>query len=337
MWVSDKDSSGETTELFCCGADAKKGPLKPGYLPHKVKALIFAFLVSLMAGASPAVAAEEPTYPADATYIGSEVCMECHVEQAETFSKTLMGRIFINNPRSPREQLGCEGCHGPGSLHVAEGGGQGVGGIVGFRKDSEYPVEARNAICLSCHESGQRTHWRGSTHQARKLACTNCHLIKKKVSPENQFVKATEMETCFQCHKQKRAQMQRSSHMPLREGKMTCSDCHNPHGTFTDKLLKAASVNETCYTCHAEKRGPLLWEHAPVRENCSNCHRPHGSNNKNLLKMRPVRLCQQCHAESGHPSSQSSPTSRFAFSRGCVNCHSQIHGSNHPAGMRLQR
>jgi len=25
------------------------------------------------------------------------------------------------------------------------------------------------------------------------------------------------------------------------------------------------------------------------------------------------------------------------FDRGCVNCHSQIHGSNHPAGMRFLR
>ena len=337
MRVSDSADCGEYSKHIHCAAATVTNALKPGGVPLMLKAVFLALFALTVAGSLPAAAAEEPDYPADATYVGSEVCMGCHFEQAETFSKTLMGRIFINNPRSPREELGCEGCHGPGSLHVEEGGGRGVGGIVGFGKDSEYPVDARNAICLSCHESGMRTHWQGSMHQSRNLACTNCHLVKKKLSPKNQFVKATETETCFQCHKLKRAQMQRSSHMPLREGKMTCSDCHNPHGTFTEKLLKAASVNETCYTCHAEKRGPLLWEHAPVRENCTNCHRPHGSNHKSLLKMRPVRLCQQCHASTGHPSSLQSPASRFAFSRACLNCHSQIHGSNHPAGARLQR
>ena len=71
--------------------------------------------------------------------------------------------------------------------------------------------------------------------------------------------------------------MFRSSHMPLREGKIICSDCHNPHGSVTEALLKKNSINDTCYTCHAEKRGPFLFEHAPVRENCDNCHDPHGT------------------------------------------------------------
>ena len=334
MRVSNNADCGDYSGHIHFRAATGTNAFKLGGVPLMLKVAFLALFALAVAGSLPAVAAEEPDYPADATYVGSEVCAECHADQAEKLSKTLMGRIMLNNPRSAREQQGCEGCHGPGSLHVAEGGGQGVGGIVGFRKDSEYPAEARNAICLDCHESGARSHWQGSRHQARNLSCTNCHKAHK---PENQFVKATEMETCFQCHKQKRAQMQRSSHMPLREGKMTCSDCHNPHGTFTDKMLKTASVNETCYTCHAEKRGPLLWEHAPVRENCSNCHRSHGSNNKNLLKMRPTRLCQQCHAPGGHPSNPRDPSSRFAFSRGCLNCHSQIHGSNHPSGMRFNR
>ena len=62
-----------------------------------------------------------------------------------------------------------------------------------------------------------------------------------------------------------------------------CVDCHNPHGSPTKPLLKADNVNTVCYACHAEKRGPLLWEHAPVRENCLNCHSPHGSNHDKLL------------------------------------------------------
>ena len=73
---------------------------------------------------------------------------------------------------------------------------------------------------------------------------------------------------------------------------MVCSDCHNPHGSVTEALLKKDSINDVCYTCHAEKRGPFLFEHAPVRENCDNCHNPHGSVNEFLLKglaAAPVR------------------------------------------------
>jgi cytochrome c5 len=31
------------------------------------------------------------------------------------------------------------------------------------------------------------------------------------------------------------------------------------------------------------------------------------------------------------------PGGRYVFNRGCTNCHSQIHGSNHPSGVRFQR
>jgi DmsE family decaheme c-type cytochrome len=293
-------------------------------------------------GAAPPLKPTEAALPTGpATYVGSEKCMSCHINQGETFSRTLMGRIFLKHPRSAKEKLGCESCHGPGSAHVASGGrkDQGEpGGLIAFRNDSPRPVEERNAACLTCHESGLRTHWRGSQHQTRGLACTNCHQVMDKVSPKNQFVKASEIETCSQCHKDRRAQLWRSSHMPVREGKLTCSSCHNPHGTANLKLLKELTVNESCYTCHAEKRGPFLYEHAPVRENCMNCHDPHGSIHERLLTVSRPRLCQQCHAESQHPAQPGNPLTRFAFNRGCANCHGgAIHGTNAPSGFRLHR
>ena len=273
------------------------------------------------------------SYP-NATYVGAETCMGCHFDKAESFSKTLMGRVFLKNPRTAQEKLGCEGCHGPGSEHVAAGGGRNHA-IVSFRTDSPLPLKQRNDVCLGCHEDSHRTYWTGSQHQRRGLACTNCHQVHQEHN--SRFVKATEIETCFQCHKDKRAKLMRFSRHPLAEGKMECSSCHNPHGSPNPKLLVQASVNETCYQCHADKRGPFLWEHAPVRENCATCHDPHGTSNFSMLKTQVPRLCQQCHAEPRHPSEPQNPLSRFAFNRGCTNCHGAIHGSNSPSGVRFQR
>jgi DmsE family decaheme c-type cytochrome len=214
--------------------------------------------------------------------------------------------------------------------------GRSVGGINSFRSnDPSRTAQENNAVCLTCHERGDRTYWSGSTHESRDVACTNCHTVMRNVSIKHQLKTAFEPDTCFQCHKDRRAQMFRSSHMPLREGKMVCSDCHNPHGSTTSGLLKTASINDTCYKCHAEKRGPFLFEHTPVRDNCLNCHDAHGSTNEYLLKVSRPRLCAECHGF-GHGLT-SGPLAVQTIGRQCQNCHTKVHGTNSPAGALLHR
>ena len=279
----------------------------------------------------PAAKGKHNGAPVEAHFVGDKVCLTCHSTQAAEFQKTLMGRISLTQPG----KFACENCHGPGSAHAKAGGGRGVGGIMSFEADDPRSSEEKNGICLACHQRGDRTNWAGSIHEERGLACVNCHTIMKSVSRKNQLKTVFEPDTCFQCHKDRRAQMFRSSHMPLREGKIVCSDCHNPHGSFTEALLKKDSINDTCYTCHAEKRGPFLFEHEPVRENCDNCHDPHGSINEYSLKLSRPRLCFECHGF-GHGQT-TGPGSVFTMGRQCQNCHTAIHGSNSPAGGALQR
>jgi DmsE family decaheme c-type cytochrome len=230
---------------------------------------------------------------------------------------------------------------------VAAGGGKGIGGLITFRKDSGESVTAQNEACLGCHQRGIQTYWNASPHASRGIGCINCHTVMEKTSDRYQLVKVgektpffnrrAEIEVCSQCHLQRQAQLMRSSHMPLREGKLVCTNCHNPHGTPNQSQLKQTSINENCYTCHTERRGPFLWTHPPAFENCANCHEPHGTVNDRLLKVTDPRLCTQCHMSVQHPVTPRPPTSVFFFNRSCTNCHSQIHGSNHPAGKFFQR
>jgi DmsE family decaheme c-type cytochrome len=283
---------------------------------------------------APARAGKKSPEPmVNAKAVGSKVCLGCHSSVDAKFERTLMGRL------QKQGKLQCETCHGPGSEHARLGGGRGVGGIISFRPNdlSRTPAE-NNAICLGCHEHGDRTLWQGSIHQSRGLQCTNCHTIMKEVSRKYQLKTAKQPDTCFQCHKDIRAKLVRSEHMPVMEGKLVCSDCHSPHGSYSEHLLKQATVNEVCFQCHADKRGPWLWEHPPVVENCMNCHDPHGSINDNMLVVSRPRLCQRCHnAATRHPANPRNPMQIQAINAGCLNCHSQIHGSNSPGGIRLLR
>jgi DmsE family decaheme c-type cytochrome len=165
-------------------------------------------------------------------------------------------------------------------------------------------------------------------------------------SAERQLVQPTETQLCATCHRLQVAKTERAvAHMPVREGKMACTSCHNPHGSISNvKALKVgSSIPELCTSCHTEMRGPMLFEHAPVRENCATCHDPHGSSNDRMLVVRMPMLCQRCHIASSHPATLydkdqiTTNKSNRMFGRSCVNCHSNIHGSNHPSGQFFMR
>jgi DmsE family decaheme c-type cytochrome len=295
-----------------------------------------AIMVSFVALARLAPMAAQPEEMAPAKeYVGSDVCISCHPDPVKGMEKTAHGQLIIRHPKTEAEKRGCEACHGPGSAHVADVTNPAKRLL--FSKSSKATAREKNARCLQCHTKGEHLFWKGSTHEMRDLACARCHSVHAPASQQAQLTTKTEMELCEQCHVVKKAQMLRSSHMPLREGKMKCTDCHNPHGSITAKLIRGNSVNELCFKCHAEKRGPFLWEHPPVRENCLNCHLPHGSIHDKLLKVKRPRLCQQCHIPTRHPTETHSPADRFTFNRSCLNCHPTIHGSNHPGGMFFTR
>ncbi|HUJ87154.1 MAG TPA: DmsE family decaheme c-type cytochrome [Burkholderiales bacterium] len=286
-----------------------------------------------------APAKDEQTQAKDLILRGDAVCTRCHVPQFTPhvfeIAKTKMGTTA--DARTPT----CISCHGESLAHRD---GNGLPDRT-FGKTSTTPVEVRNEACLACHQnSAVMSHWAGSTHQLRNIACTSCHQVHAAHDPV--LDKRTQPEVCFTCHKEQRAQANRPSHHPILEGKIVCSDCHSPMGSVGPHLLKRASVNDTCYTCHMEKRGPFVHNHDPVSDDCTTCHNPHGTVVENMLKMRPPMLCHQCHTPHGPQVLQlmnqqslagaGSLTSgknaiNYTMARGCVNCHTQIHGSNNPA------
>lgn len=157
-------------------------------------------------------------------------------------------------------------------------------------------------------------------------------LLKDLKGTETIFQRTAEPYVCYNCHKAQKAQGNLPSRHPIREGRMKCSDCHNPHGGPSGSL-REESVNETCYKCHAEKAGPFVYDHPPVTEDCTVCHNPHGTVNNNLLKQPEPFVCLKCHPGPHSNSKRLDPATGtftlFSDRYGkCMSCHAEVHGSD---------
>ena len=294
---------------------------------------------AVMIGLLLAVPAQAQAPRADKVLKGDAVCTRCHDETEEypvlAIGKTKHGTVA--DGRTPT----CTSCHGESPTHVNKPADakERPKPDRSFGKASTTPIEARNGTCLTCHQGGKRIHWQRSEHAAADVTCASCHQVHAAHDAARD--KVTQTDVCFACHKEQRAQLRWPSRHPIAEGKVACSDCHNPHGSAGPKNLVRDTVNDTCFACHMEKRGPFVRSHEPVAEDCTICHNPHGSSTPSLLKVRAPFLCQSCHQPSSHhatvpadnPVGGVNPTTNQAviMARGCLNCHTQIHGSNNAA------
>ena len=267
-------------------------------------------------------------------YVGQETCLGCHDDKGYKGTK----HALASNPKTPVATHGCESCHGPGKAHAESGDAKLI--VNPLKMTPQRASEA----CVTCHNRSTHALWTGSQHDQRNVGCVTCHSVHAPKGP-SQIKAASEPQLCATCHRNVVNRLHRFNHMPVREGTMQCSSCHNPHGSTNTKLLKTGTtVDEACTSCHAEKRGPYLWEHAPVANACVTCHDPHGSNNERMLASKVPFLCQRCHVASNHPPAvydsfvlKNSTSANKIFGRGCVVCHSQIHGSNAPSGKAFLR
>jgi DmsE family decaheme c-type cytochrome len=289
---------------------------------------------------------QQSAMAASSAPIDQEICLTCHTKAgSDAFTHSKHGELSQS----------CANCHSNASEHAkAQTEGRSDGPVPSLKK---LTVNETNAVCLNCHEKANQASFLSSMHASKNVACTTCHSVHDYKSANAQLKTKTDTETCVTCHKAERSEMNKTSHHPVREGKMGCSSCHNPHDGTRPKMIKAESVNELCYQCHTEKRGPFLFEHAPVREDCVSCHQPHGSNHKSMLTSKMPNLCWNCHSTgSGHfgsgdnnstqagvriappgaPAGFPTVNNRF-IERGCTKCHLNIHGSNSPSGAYFVR
>ena len=246
-----------------------------------------------------------------------ETCKNCHGDRTA-------GRVHAALNQS------CSSCHGSGEEHIARPTG---GGIINFSDESK---QTRSAACTTCH-AALPVDGIGA-HNAAGLACNDCHSIHD--NPDNSTAASfmdsfTQLgigsRTCVRCHEELLAEFNFSDRHRLREGSMSCSSCHDPHGAAENSHLNF-DASATCNQCHAAQDGPFVFEHAASRvEGCTACHAPHGGQNRHLLTHQDVgELCYSCHVTvpQFHLGFAPGGSPRFGLDTVCTNCHVTIHGSN---------
>jgi DmsE family decaheme c-type cytochrome len=285
--------------------------------------LLGAFVLYSAASAAPAHPAKNGDTQAKqadpSQFVGSETCATCHEEAAKKFA---------NNPHTKIAEMhgngtACESCHGPGKAHV-DGGGD----VTKIFNPAKHSAKEVDETCLKCHAAAHPNFER-SPHAKAGVGCATCHSVHKG-DEKAHLLRASQPALCFQCHNDVKPQFDMPFHHKVNEGVVQCNDCHDVHGTFgTANLKSTADQNAICTKCHAETRGPFVYEHAAVKaEGCVGCHTPHGSQNARLLNMPSINtLCNQCHSPVANGTVHGMGAGSASY-QPCVDCHTQIHGSN---------
>jgi predicted CXXCH cytochrome family protein len=197
-----------------------------------------------------------------------EACLYCHAGQSEAVGQ------HLHRMRLPEVAIGCERCHGPGSLHVElqkerQRLGKGLTGDIDYTivNPTHLSRERSEAICQQCHLNAEAI----VPNRGRKLSDFRPGLpvqdffqVYVPDGPEHSMtvvghVEQMHLSRCYQASKN-----------------FTCLTCHDPHAEPAP-ADRAAYQNSICQGCHQPEHCKVdqqrLAKESPDN-NCIQCHMP---------------------------------------------------------------
>lgn len=201
-----------------------------------------------------------PNYERSRTMPGSlpvdSNCLHCHASEVQTALPQARNR-YASEPFL-QAGIGCSACHGDASEHLASGGRLTV------VNPAILETARRDSVCLQCHLEGDATVYKAGKSLAEFRAGDD--LWDDAVY----FVKASEGAGGARATSQYEALL-RSACMRASGNKLTCTTCHDPHGTPDDQD-RAGFFRARCLSCH--KSPELATRHHPEQQDCATCHMP---------------------------------------------------------------
>ena len=186
-------------------------------------------------------------------------CVVCHSGRANAVS----GRdgLYADPPFSELA-IGCENCHGPGSLHVQK---PAKANIV---NPARLPARRADEVCMNCHQAGDaRVYQAGKSYRDVRpgAALSDVVAIFKIPLDRAKAGQSDLLEHHFS--------MQLSKCFRGSAGRLSCLTCHDPHADAAQ--TSAASYNGKCLTCHTVSSCKLpVAQRAHETDGCIGCHMP---------------------------------------------------------------
>jgi predicted CXXCH cytochrome family protein len=206
-------------------------------------------------------------------------CAGCHATGVELEFNDTSGEWMASYSELG---IGCEGCHGPGSLHIDPPDGSDKEDFIWSPMDS--------AVCGNCHNRGNGIGVVGTKTTGYPLNAAGMTIMPGD-DLADYFVMAPGYHgdgVTSKKHRQQYPDYITSEHShsltAIKEsdhGRDSCLDCHS-----------------TDYRLAEEDEKPIL-DDAVFSIECAACHVPHGSDIDHDLRVPQDEICTQCHSSGG--------------------------------------
>jgi len=199
-------------------------------------------------------------------------CLYCHVNRVEPIPGA------ENRYREPllvgQAAIGCERCHGPGTLHVAERtrGDLPTGTDTSIVNPRHLAPALQSAICEQCHLQGEeRVDRRGRNLFEFRPGLpfeqfVSVHVRHPEIAAPNKSVGQFE-------------QIEQSRCFTGSGGRLLCTSCHDPHKK-PEPATRETHYRERCLTCHNSRSKECslpLPRRQEKNDSCIACHMPKGA------------------------------------------------------------
>ena len=154
--------------------------------------------------------------------------------------------------------IGCGACHGDPAAHLAHP----VAGNI--TNPANLATSPRDSVCLQCHLEGDAAIYRAGKSLADFKTGDDLPGFV------NYFVKASAEDGGGRAASQWEALLRSACRQAVGD-KLTCTTCHDPHGSPAP-AERVAYFRGKCLACHTDPK--LAASHHPEQQDCAACHMP---------------------------------------------------------------